>query len=100
MRRVTLGHVRALGGWRLYISGPPGSVLLGSSHYKVEEMPDMAAQFTSLAADIVRGAGQRGCPAKFRVNNRFSAPTFVWSRLGARAPDYAAVLEKLEVSPK
>jgi len=100
MRRVTLGHVSALGGWRLNISGPPGSVLIGSSHFKATETPKAAARFIALARDIIRGAGERGCPAKFRVNNGFLGPAIIWSRLGTPMPNYEAVLQKLDVSPK
>ena len=100
MRGITLGSVSALGGWRMRIAGPPGALLIGSSHYKTPQSPEMATQFLSLASDVIRGATERGCPPKLRMNDRHIVPEFLWARLGVRVPASENLLERLEVSPK
>ena len=98
MRRVTLGKV--LGSWRIGLSGPPGSVLIGESHSGQLATPEDHARFVRLAGDIVREASGCGCGPKFRLNDRPILPIFLWSRLGKRVDGPEGLLSKLEVSLK
>lgn len=60
----------------------------------------MTERFSVLASAVIREAGQRGCPPKFRLNDRHILPAIAWSRLGTNVPDYGTLLSMLEVSPK
>jgi len=82
------------------VAGPPGNVIIGASHYRGERTSEADRRFRALATDVIREAGQRGCPPKFRLNDRYIAPAVLWARLGHRAPDYRALLARLALSPK
>ena len=100
MRRITLGSVDKLGGWRMRIEGPPGSVLIGSSHRGAHESPDASQRFTVLASDIIRESAQRGCPPKFRLNNNRIILEVLWTWSGSVVNDPETLLTQLDVSPK
>ena len=100
MQRITLGHLGARGGWRLGLSGPPGRVLIGASHPGATAAPEDEAQFVALASDIVRASLTRGCPPKFRINDRAMRSGFLWMRLGRSVPEADELLARLAVSLK
>lgn len=79
MRLLTLGNVSGdQWGWRMRISGPPGSVLIYGGAGSQE------ADFFELSHRVITGAASAGCGTNFRWNDRNLAPPFLWARMGRR----------------
>ncbi|MEM9669342.1 MAG: hypothetical protein AAF950_10495 [Pseudomonadota bacterium] len=84
MRRICLGHVPTLGGWRLGISGPPGRITIAAGHRERPETAETVTEFRTLAHTVLENAALAGCGTVLRRNFSRVRPDFLWIRLGQR----------------
>ena len=78
IRLATLGCLAGRG-WQLRLSGPPGVVTITAGE---EASPEGLAGFATLAQQLIQGADDAGCRARFRLNHRRLTPQWLWARRG------------------